>query len=81
MAVTQRKRLMTQGERACLIHACLGLTAAESAERSGRSVNTILDARKRAKAAMGARNITHAAFLALAEGEFTVDDVQEQDER
>lgn len=67
-------------ERKYLLDAARGLTAAETARKHTVTVNTVNTSLKRSKAALGARNITHAVALCLALGEFTGDDVRKADE-
>jgi DNA-binding CsgD family transcriptional regulator len=73
-------RALHPAERRYLLDAARGLTAAESARKRQVTVNTVNTGLKRAKAALGARNITHAVALCLALGEFTAYDVRKADE-
>lgn len=73
-------RALHPAERKYLLDAARGLTAAESAAKQVVTVNTVNTGLKRAKAALGARNITHAVALCLALGEFTGYDVRKADE-
>ena len=73
-------RALHPAERRYLLDAARGLTAAESARKQQVTVNTVNTGLKRAKAALGARNITHAVALCLALGEFTAYDVRKADE-
>lgn len=71
-------RCLYPAERKYLLDAARGYTAQQTAKRHLVSVNTVNTALKRAKTALGARNITHAASLALATGEFTTNDLPEE---
>lgn len=73
-------RTLHQAERKYLLAAARGLTAAETAAKYCVTVNTVNTGLKRAKAALKARNITHAVALCLALGEFTGYDVRKGDE-
>lgn len=67
-----RPRPLTPSERVYLRDAAKGLTAQQSADRRGVTVNTVLSMLKRAKAALGATNITHAVALAVTTGEIAI---------
>lgn len=71
-------RALYPAERKYLLDAARGYTAQQTAKRHLVSTNTVNTALKRAKTALGARNITHAASLALAAGEFTTNDLPEE---
>lgn len=64
---TQDSRLTTC-EKKYMLDAAIGLTAKQSARKHGVSLNTVHGSLTRAKAALGADNITHAAVLALMFG-------------
>ncbi|ALO79379.1 hypothetical protein [Streptomyces phage phiSAJS1] len=70
-------RALYPAERKYLLDAARGYTAAQTAKRHLVSKNTVDTSLKRAKAALGARNITHAVSLALDTGEFTTKDLKE----
>lgn len=70
-------RALYPAERKYLLDAARGYTAQQTARRHLVSKNTVDTSLKRAKAALGARNITHAVSLALAAGEFTTEDLKE----
>lgn len=72
-----RTRALYPAERKYLLDAARGYTAQQTARRHLVSKNTVDTSLKRSKAALGARNITHAVSLALAAGEFTTEDVTE----
>lgn len=74
--MSARARILHAAERRYLLDAARGLTARQSARLHGVSVNTVLGGLKRGKTALNATNITQAAVLALAYGEFTSDDVR-----
>lgn len=59
-----------------MMDAARGYTAQQTAKRHGVSPNTVNTSLKRAKAALCARNITHAVVLCLHWGEFTTDELQ-----
>lgn len=71
-----RTRMLTPKERLYLLDAARGLTAQQSAHRQGVSINTAVTMLTRAKAALGAVNITHAAALAVANGEINATDLR-----
>lgn len=71
-----RLRELTRIERAHMLDAARGYTAAESAARRQVSTHTVNSSLKSAKRALGARNITHAVALCLAYGEFGTTDVR-----
>lgn len=77
--MSSRKRALHPAERKYLLDAARGLTAAQSAHLHQVSVNSVNDSLKRGKAALGARNITHAVALCMALGEFSGSDVREAD--
>lgn len=70
-------RTLYPAERKYLLDAARGYTAQQTAKRHLVSKNTVDTSLKRAKAALGARNITHAVSLALDTGEFTTEDLKE----
>lgn len=70
-------RTLYPAERKYLLDAARGYTAQQTARRHLVSKNTVDTSLKRAKAALGARNITHAVSLALDTGEFTTKDLKE----
>lgn len=72
-----RRRLMTAAERAYMLDAALGLSAKQSAKKQGVSVNTVNTMLKRAKFVLGAINITHAAALAVANGEIRPNELRD----
>ena len=78
--MTGHARALHPAERKYLLDAARGLTAAETARKHQVSVNTVNTSLKRSKAALNARNITHAVALCLAHGEFTAYDVRKADE-
>lgn len=59
---------LTRHEREVLDDAGDGLTVRESAERRGKSSETVKTQRKRIMIKLGARNITQAVAMALADG-------------
>jgi DNA-binding CsgD family transcriptional regulator len=59
---------LTRHEREVLDDAGDGLTVRESAKRRGKSSETVKTQRKRIMIKLGARNITQAVAIALAEG-------------
>jgi DNA-binding CsgD family transcriptional regulator len=59
---------LTRHEREVLNDACDGLTVRESAKRRGKSSETVKTQRKRIMIKLGARNITQAVAIALADG-------------
>lgn len=71
-----RMRALHPAERKYLLDAARGLTAVQSAHLHQVSVNSVNSSLKHGKAALGARNITHAVALCLVLGEFSGDDVR-----
>jgi DNA-binding CsgD family transcriptional regulator len=69
-------RALHPAERKYLLDAARGLTAAQSAQKNCVSFHTVNTVLKKAKAALGAHNITHAVALCLSLGEFTTYDVR-----
>lgn len=59
---------LTEMQRLALKDASEGLSMPETAERNGRSVQTVKTHLDRARAALGARNVTHAVAIALRRG-------------
>lgn len=74
----RRPRTLHPAERKYLLDAARGYTAQQTAKRHLVATSTVNTALKRAKAALNARNITHAVSLALAAGEFSHADVTEE---
>lgn len=75
-ALPPRRRLMTATEKRYVLDAAQGLTARQSAKKRGVSQNTVANMLRRAKFVMGAVNITHAAALAVANGEITAEELR-----
>lgn len=62
-------RALHPAERKYMQAAAQGLTVAETARQHGVAVSTVNTSLKHAKAALGARTISHAVALCLATGE------------
>lgn len=71
-----RPRALSEGERKYVLAAAQGLTAQQTADRLGVTVNVVNEAYKRLKPVLGAKNITHLAVLALLNGDITEEEVR-----
>lgn len=68
---------MSYGERAAMLDAARGLTARQSAEKRGCTLNTMYDRQRKVKARLNAKSITHAVALTIAYGYITREEIME----
>lgn len=73
-----RARPLRDHEREYILDAARGLTAAQSAKRRGKSVNSVTSGLATARFAIGADTTLHAVTLALAYGEIIIEDIYPQ---